>query len=162
EIDLFVSLVQIGVIGGAIILAGEFHLRMLVSLTRMREYLIALIAGFLLALGYVFWVTHVEGGIYLFSLTLLIGSLGMSFFALLFAPKTESFWKNNSLAFLGALLAAGAAVPFDGLSVRSILIQGVVISTVYVAWSWSVGLFGWEDLRRVLPGARKTKLEGGV
>ena len=82
----------------------------------------------------------------------------MSTLSIAFAPKTEGFWRNNILAALGIGISAGAAFPFRGLTLTSMVIQATIVSIVYLGWSWIVGLFNHEDLQRIRP--RPKTIEG--
>lgn len=152
DAEVFTLLVRIGVISGFVILAGEFHLRMLVSLTRMRQYLLALAAGFVGALVHVIGVAWNGGGILPFTLALPVGGTLMTAVALFHAPRAEGFWRSNLKAAAIGILAFVVSRPFSGESVLSILLEGAALCVVYVAGSWAVGLVGAEDLARVRSG----------
>lgn len=155
DAEMFTLLVRIGVLSGVVILAGEFHLRMLVSLTRMREYLLALALGFAGAFLFGCWVVWSEGGIVAFTLALAVGGTLMTAVAVCLAPRADGFWRSNLLAVGGGVLAYGLSRPFSRESILSILLEGTVLGVVYLLWSWAVGLVGKEDLIRVRSGSSR-------
>ena len=154
DIDLLVRMVWVCALAGALMLAGEFHLRMLISITSMKKYLLALLIGFPLSLPYLIWVLAQGRGILALTWVLPLGVGCMTLLALYFSPKTENFHRVNLLTLLGMGLSSAAAYPFAHLTLANFLTQGLVLSVVYVLWCWLVRLIGPEDLARLTHAKR--------
>ena len=149
DIDTIVTLVRIAAVAGAFMVVGEFHLRMLISLTQMRSYLFSLVVGFSLAFPYLLWVLAGHKSIAFLAWTLPLGVACMSGISVYMAPRTSGFWRTSSLTIAGCLLAMSAAVPFSSNTYTCLFVQGTVITLVYTSWAWVTGLVGREDLARL-------------
>ncbi|MCG3195780.1 MAG: hypothetical protein HUU16_15245 [Candidatus Omnitrophica bacterium] len=154
DIDLIVHLIQVSALAGAFMLAAEFHLRMLLCLTAMTRYLIALVAGFAISVPYLVWVILAGRGIAEFSWTLPLGVGGLMVLSLALSPKTEGFYRVSGAALLSGGIALLAGVPFAGETYLSLFIEGTVLSVTYGACAWLLGLARREDLARVFRAGR--------
>lgn len=159
--DLLVALIRICALAGALMLAAEFHLRMLVSLTRMRDYLIAVFLGFLPVVPYAVWVLAMGSGILSFAWILTIGVGGLMVSSLFLSPRTEGFTRASLGAIIGVLASVGAVVFIETHSLMTLGIQGLILSLVYWIAAWMVGLVRKKDLdliSRVAGGAPSVTL----
>jgi O-antigen/teichoic acid export membrane protein len=150
DIDLMVLLIRVGALAGAFMLVGEFHLRMLLSLTQMTKYLIALALGFATVIPFLTWVILERSSMAFFVWSLPIGVGGAMVISVLLSPRTEGFYRVSGLAILGGTLATAAAYSFEGETLVSLVIEGSVLFAVYGLWAWMTGLARHEDLARVL------------
>jgi O-antigen/teichoic acid export membrane protein len=159
DIDLIVAVIRIGVLAGALMLVAEFHLRMLISLTQMKKYLITLMSGFALVIPYACYVLY-KGTvsepplleIIPFTWILPIGIGGIMVFSLWFSPKTERFYKHSCLAITGIGLALLPSLLFQGQTWTSLILNFTLLSLIYFIWCGISGLVTRSDLKRVMPG----------
>ncbi len=147
--SLMVALIRICILAGAFMLVAEFHLRMLISLTRMRDYLIAVILGFLPTVPYAVWVLMTGSGILSFAWILTMGVGGLMVLSLCFSPRTEGFIRTSMGALIGITVSMGTVVFMKADSLGTLVIQGFVISLVYWLVAWGTGLVKKEDLQLI-------------
>ncbi len=146
DADLLVTLIQICALAGALMLVAEFHLRILISLTRMKDYLIAVVLGFTPVVPYAAWTLITGKGILTFAWILTIGVGGLMGVSLIFSPHTEGFTRTSLGAVVGVLASIGAITFIEAHTLATLLIQGLILSLVYWLVAWMVGLVKKEDL----------------
>ncbi|GMV65936.1 MAG: hypothetical protein AMXMBFR75_17330 [Candidatus Hinthialibacteria bacterium] len=154
DINLMTRLIQIGGIAGGLMLAAEFHLRMLLSLTRMKQYLVALAVGFAFVIPYAAWVIGWGKGIVLFTCILPLGVGGLLIVSHILAPLTPGFFRTSLCAVgcIGFALLAG--LPANGSSMAGFGLKGLLLTLGYGGLAWLTGLFRKQDLLRVIPARR--------
>jgi O-antigen/teichoic acid export membrane protein len=157
EVELIVELVRIGAVAGALMLAGEFHLRILLAQTEMNRYLGALAIGFSMVSPYLLWVLWAEKDIDSLAWTLPLGVACMTLIAVRLAPKTTGFYRTTLLAVAGGALSGTAVHFLESDNLTSLVLQTVLLTILYAAFAWGVGLGKREDLDRL----RKTPAPKG-
>lgn len=154
DIDILVRLIQIGAVAGVFMLAAEFHLRMLLSITDMRQYLWALVFGFAPSVPFLAWVHWTGQPIEPFAWTLAVGVGGLMAWTLWYSPPTLGFLRVTSLAAAGAVLGGVVSLPLQGETLVRLTAQGVVLTLLYAGWAWLAGLANASDFARVLASSK--------
>lgn len=149
DIGLMTHLIQIGGIAGGIMLAAEFHLRMLLSLTRMKQYLQALVAGFSLVIPYAAWVIAWGKGTLLFTGILPLGVGGLLIVSHILAPRTPGFLRTSLSAIGCVVCALLVGLVIDGNNPPGFVLKCLLLSGSYGGLAWLTGLVRKEDLYRV-------------
>lgn len=146
DAGLLTTLIRVCSIAGAFMLVAEFHLRMLISLTRMKDYLIAVCLGFLPVVPFAAWVLTTHSSILFFAWILALGVGGLMVLSLFYSPHTEGFTRTSLGALMGIILSVGVVIFIDAHSLWMLVLQAVILSLVYWLVAWLVGLVKKEDL----------------
>lgn len=161
DIDLMVGLIRICALAGIFMLPAEFHLRMLLSVTRMKAYLAALILGFSVAIPYLGWVILAHKDILTYSFALPLGVASLMVVSIFLAPKTVGFTRVTSLSTAGGAIALACSAPLEGDTISSLLVQAGALTLVYCGWVWLTGLVSVSDIARILRFGKPAPPEEG-